>query len=138
MAEEVKHDTKITGAPLAVIDTSDDTHGQGTITDNADDLQRHLGNRQIQLIAIGGSIGTALFISIGGALNSGGPLGILIAYTGYSCVIALVSNAMAEMACFMPVSGGFVRLAGHWVDDALGMCSTLTSAPWARLDLTIL
>ena len=41
----------------------------GTVTDNSDDLQRHLGNRQIQLIAIGGSIGTALFVSIGGALT---------------------------------------------------------------------
>ncbi|KZM28737.1 uncharacterized protein EKO05_0000892 [Ascochyta rabiei] len=92
----------------------------GTVTDNSDDLQRHLGNRQIQLIAIGGSIGTALFVSIGGALNKGGPLGLLLAYAGYSCVIALVNNAMAEMATYMPVSGGFIRMAGHWVDDALG------------------
>jgi len=92
----------------------------GTVTDNADDLQRHLGNRQIQLIAIGGSIGTALFVSIGGALNKGGPLGMLLAYTGYSCVIALVNNAMAEMATYMPVSGGFIRMAGKWVDEAFG------------------
>jgi len=34
----------------------------GEVHDNHDDLQRHLGNRQIQLIAIGGSIGTALFV----------------------------------------------------------------------------
>jgi amino acid transporter len=99
---------------------SDHDVQQGTYTDNSDDLQRHLGNRQIQLIAIGGSIGTALFVSVGGALNSGGPLGMLLAYTGYSCIIALVNNAMAEMASFMPVSGGFIRMAGHWVDDALG------------------
>lgn len=92
----------------------------GTVTDNADDLQRHLGNRQIQLIAIGGSIGTALFVSIGGALNKGGPLGMLIAYSGYCCVIALVNNAMAEMATYMPVSGGFIRMAGKWVDEAFG------------------
>jgi amino acid transporter len=92
----------------------------GTVTDNSDDLQRHLGNRQIQLIAIGGSIGTALFVSIGGALNKGGPLGLLLAYSGYSCVIALVNNAMAEMATYMPVSGGFIRMAGHWVDEAFG------------------
>jgi amino acid transporter len=87
----------------------------GTMTDNSDDLQRHLGNRQIQLIAIGGSIGTALFVSIGGALNKGGPLGLLLAYAGYSCIIALVNNAMAEMASFMPVSGGFIR-----IDESLG------------------
>lgn len=35
---------------------------EGEITYNVDHLQRHLGNRQIQLIAIGGSIGTALFV----------------------------------------------------------------------------
>jgi amino acid transporter len=99
--------------------TGDDVQ-QGTMTDNSDDLQRHLGNRQIQLIAIGGSIGTALFVSIGGALNKGGPLGLLLAYAGYSCIIALVNNAMAEMASFMPVSGGFIRMAGHWVDESLG------------------
>jgi len=98
---------------------SDDIQ-HGTVTDNSDDLQRHLGNRQIQLIAIGGSIGTALFVSIGGALNKGGPLGLLLAYTGYSCIIALVNNCMAEMASFMPISGGFIRMAGHWVDEALG------------------
>jgi amino acid transporter len=92
----------------------------GTFTDNADDLQRHLGNRQIQLIAIGGSIGTALFVSVGGSLFNGGPLGMLIAYSGYCVIIALVNNAMAEMASFMPVSGGFIRMAGHWVDDSLG------------------
>ncbi|EAT87071.1 hypothetical protein HBI56_140250 [Parastagonospora nodorum] len=99
---------------------SDHDVQQGSYTDNSDDLQRHLGNRQIQLIAIGGSIGTALFVSVGGALNKGGPLGMLIAYSGYCCIIALVNNAMAEMATFMPVSGGFIRMAGHWVDEAFG------------------
>ncbi|KAF2676912.1 general amino acid permease-like protein AGP2 [Lentithecium fluviatile CBS 122367] len=93
---------------------------RGEIHDNSDDLQRHLGNRQIQLIAIGGSIGTALFVSVGGALNKAGPLGILLAYTFYSCIMALVNNSMAEMATFMPVTGGFIRMAGHWVDEALG------------------
>ena len=37
----------------------------GEVVENADQLHRQLGNRQIQLIAIGGSIGTAIFVSIG-------------------------------------------------------------------------
>ena len=37
----------------------------GEVVENTDQLHRQLGNRQIQLIAIGGSIGTALFVSIG-------------------------------------------------------------------------
>ena len=92
----------------------------GEVTDNADNLRRRLGNREIQLIAIGGSIGTALFVSIGGALNKGGPLGMLLAYTLYSCIVGLVNNCIAEMSIFMPVSGGFIRLASQWVDSALG------------------
>jgi len=114
-----KEEKKYSGEFVRETNSGDDIQ-HGTVTDNADDLQRHLGNRQIQLIAIGGSIGTALFVSIGGALNKGGPLGLLIAYTGYSCIIALVNNAMAEMASYMPVSGGFIRLAGKWVDESFG------------------
>jgi yeast amino acid transporter len=101
--------------------SNDILHGE--VTDNADDLQRHLGNRQIQLIAIGGSIGTALFVSIGGALNKGGPGGLFLAYSLYSCLLGLVNNCMAEMAVHMPVTGGFIRMAGKWVDDALGFAA---------------
>ena len=93
---------------------------QGLILENADLLHRKLGNRQIQLIAIGGSIGTALFVSIGGALADGGPGSLFLAYFLYSCLLALINNCVAEMTCLMPVSGGFIRLAGKWVDDAFG------------------
>ncbi|KAM0716378.1 hypothetical protein Q7P37_007823 [Cladosporium fusiforme] len=95
-------------------------YDDGEISENADHLQRRLSNRQIQLIAIGGSIGTALFVSIGGALHSGGPGSLFIAYIMYSCMLALVNNAIAEMTILYPVSGGFIRLAGHFVDDAFG------------------
>jgi amino acid transporter len=116
---------KVSGEFVREAYPSDNEHDiqTGSFTDNSDDLQRHLGNRQIQLIAIGGSIGTALFVSVGGALHSGGPLSLLIAYTGYCCIMGLVNNAMAEMATFMPVSGGFVRMAGHWVDEAFGFAA---------------
>lgn len=93
---------------------------QGLVADNADQLQRRLGNRQIQLIAIGGSIGTALFVSIGGGLSHGGPGSLFLAYTIYSVMLGLVNNCMAEMAILQPVSGGFIRMAGKWVDDAFG------------------
>lgn len=93
---------------------------EGLVSDNADQLQRHLANRQIQLIAIGGSIGTALFVSIGTGLYNGGPANLLLAFFFESCVLAMVNNSVAEMNTAFPVSGGFIRLAGHFVDDALG------------------
>ncbi|KAI1852700.1 hypothetical protein JX266_002241 [Neoarthrinium moseri] len=93
---------------------------QAGISDNADQLQRRLDNRQIQLIAIGGSIGTALFVSIGTGLMQGGPGSLFIAYSLYACLLGTVNNCMAEMATLHPVSGGFIRMAGKWVDEALG------------------
>lgn len=87
------------------------------ITDNVDGLHRKLSNRQIQWIAIGGSIGTALFVTIAWGLIEGGPGSLFIAFTIYSCMLALVNSTIAECTVYMPVSGGFVRLASHWVDD---------------------
>lgn len=83
-------------------------------------LKRSLGNRQIQLIAIGGSIGTATFVTIGAGLAQAGPAGLLLAYMVQCSFIALANNSMAEMAVFMPVSSAFIRMAGHWVDPAFG------------------
>ncbi|KAK9769595.1 hypothetical protein SCAR479_13714 [Seiridium cardinale] len=110
-------DEKAVGA-----DNAGDTLREGSVPvrGNADQLQRHLGNRQIQLIAIGGTIGTALFVSIGGGLMEGGPASLLIAFTLYSCLLGLVNNCIAEMTVYMPVSGSFVRMAGKWVDEAFG------------------
>jgi amino acid transporter len=93
---------------------------EGFVSDNADALHRNLANRQIQLIAIGGSIGTALFVSIGSGLYHGGAGSLLIAFLTQSVVLAMVNNCIAEMSTAYPVSGGFIRLAGKWVDEALG------------------
>ncbi|KAJ5627228.1 hypothetical protein N7528_004655 [Penicillium herquei] len=91
------------------------------ITDYApSQLLRRLDNRQIQSMAVGGSVGTALFVSIGGGLAKSGPLGLLLGYSIYSIILACVNNGLAEMTIMYPVPGGFIRLAGRWVDDAFG------------------
>ncbi|KNG87602.1 hypothetical protein ANOM_005437 [Aspergillus nomiae NRRL 13137] len=89
------------------------------VTDN-DQLQRRLENRQIQIMGVGGAIGTALFISIGGGLAKSGPLSLLLGYSIYCLILACVNNCLAEMTVLYPVPGGFIRLAGKWVDDAFG------------------
>lgn len=67
-------------------------------------LQRRLGPRQIQLVAIGGSIGTGLY--------KGGPASLLLAFIIESCMVSMLNNCLAEMTTYMPVSGGFIRQAG--------------------------
>ncbi|KAL4798391.1 amino acid permease/ SLC12A domain-containing protein [Aspergillus venezuelensis] len=104
-------------APSILADTPDTTTSNGT---EYNGLHRRLENRQIQLIAIGGSIGTALFVSIGEGLSQGGPGNLLLAYAIYSFMLSLVNNGIAEMTIYMPISGSFIRLAGKWVDEAFG------------------
>ncbi|EGX97141.1 amino acid transporter, putative [Cordyceps militaris CM01] len=86
----------------------------------AGELHREMSIRTIFMLGIGGGIGTALFVSIGGALNTAGPANLLLGFLVYSMVLANINNSMAEMTTYMPISGSFIRLAGHWVDDALG------------------
>ncbi|KAL4930321.1 amino acid permease/ SLC12A domain-containing protein [Aspergillus undulatus] len=69
---------------------------------------------------MGGSIGTALFINIGGGLAKGGPLSLLLGFTFYSLILSCVNNCIAEMTVLHPAPGGFIRMAGKWVDDAFG------------------
>ncbi|KAL4895511.1 amino acid permease/ SLC12A domain-containing protein [Aspergillus ambiguus] len=92
-----------------------------TIADKScNGLQRKLDNRQIQLVAVGTSIGTVLFVNIGHALEKAGPGSLLLAFIIQSTMLSTVNNCMAEMATYMPITGGFVRMAGKWVDDAFG------------------
>lgn len=116
----LKHGEKVGEYVASDPITRYDSHEEGEIIENTDHLHRRLGNRQIQLMAIGGTIGTALFVSIGSGLYKGGPGSLFLAYTIYACFLGLVNNCIAEMTTAYPVSGGFIRLAGHFVDDAFG------------------
>ncbi|KAL1596585.1 hypothetical protein SLS60_009233 [Paraconiothyrium brasiliense] len=99
---------------------TDDAAEYAQATDVVEGLHRRLSNRQIQWIAIGGSIGTALFVSIAWGLVEGGPGSLFIAFAIYCSILALANNCMAEMAVFMPVVGGWVRMGSKWVDEAYG------------------
>ena len=59
-------------------------------------LQRRLTNRHIQLIAIGGAIGTGLFMGSGKAISATGP-GVLIVYAIIGGVLFLVMRALGEV-----------------------------------------
>ncbi|KAI8291619.1 hypothetical protein K4K60_000895 [Colletotrichum sp. SAR11_57] len=83
-------------------------------------LRRHLSPRQVQFFAIGGSIGTALFISIGFGLLHGGAGSLLLAFIIQGIMMTFVTNAIAEMTIFMPVSAAFIQHGGAWVDQAWG------------------
>ncbi|GAQ46333.1 hypothetical protein AtubIFM57143_000873 [Aspergillus tubingensis] len=93
-------------------------------------LARKLSPRQVQMIAIGGTIGTGLYLGTGEALATGGPASILLAYTICGGIVFLTMLSLGEMVAFMPVAGSFCTFSGRFVDDALGFA--LTWNYWAN------
>ncbi|CAF3613987.1 hypothetical protein SNK03_003788 [Fusarium graminearum] len=90
----------------------------------SDLLSRSLSARQVQMIAIGGTIGTGLFLGTGKSLATGGPASILIAYAIVGGIVFTTMLALGEMAAFIPVAGSFCTFAGRFVDDAFGFALT--------------
>ncbi|KAJ7444891.1 general amino acid permease AGP2 [Mycena latifolia] len=88
-----------------------------------DQTRRKLKGRHIQLIGIGGTIGTALFVQIGSALTKGGPGSLFLAFTLWSTFILAVNNCLSEMVTWIPIASPFVRFADNFVDPALGFCA---------------
>lgn len=83
-------------------------------------LERQLHSRHLQFIAIGGTIGTGLFLGTGQALSSAGPVSLLIAFIFMGSVVFSVMTALGEMAAYMPVAGAFTAYATRFVDPTLG------------------
>ncbi|CEJ82452.1 Putative Amino acid transporter [[Torrubiella] hemipterigena] len=95
---------------------------EGTMS--ADRLRRSLSARQVQMIAIGGTIGTGLFLGTGKSLVTGGPASMLICYFIVGVIVFITMLSLGEMAAFMPIAGSFCTYAGRFVDDAFGFALT--------------
>ncbi|KXG47649.1 Amino acid permease [Penicillium griseofulvum] len=83
-------------------------------------LQRRLKGRHLQMIAIGGSIGTGLFVGSGSVLAVGGPASVLIAYILIGAMLYCTVHALGEMAVLFPVAGSFATYSTRFVDPAWG------------------
>lgn len=70
-------------------------------------LIRTLKGRHLQMIAIGGSIGTGLFVGSGKALSHGGPASLVIAFSLIGIMMYCTVQALGEMAVSFPVAGSF-------------------------------
>ncbi|EDO18250.1 hypothetical protein Kpol_543p79 [Vanderwaltozyma polyspora DSM 70294] len=83
-------------------------------------LQHKLKSRHLQMIAIGGAIGTGLFVGSGRALRTAGPAGILIGWSITGTMIFTMVMALGELAVMFPVSGGFTTYATRFIDESFG------------------
>jgi amino acid transporter len=77
----------------------------GETVDENEQLRRGLKSRHVQLIALGGCIGTGLFVGSGAILSNSGPASLLLAYIIMSSIIWTVMNALGEMTTYLPLHG---------------------------------
>jgi hypothetical protein len=68
-------------------------------------LQRRLSARQVQMIAIAGTLGTGIFLGTGRSLASGGPASMLICYLIVGFIVYVTLLLLGEMATQYPVAG---------------------------------
>lgn len=83
-------------------------------------LARELKGRHLQMIAIGGSIGTGLFVASGKVLYLGGPASVLLAYTFIGAMLYCTVQALGELAVVFPVAGSFSAYSTRFLDPAWG------------------
>ncbi|MEX3996019.1 amino acid permease [Paraburkholderia sp. EG286A] len=83
-------------------------------------LHRSLQARHLRMIAIGGSIGTGLFVATGASISQAGPGGAILSYMVIGLMVYFLMTSLGEMAAFMPVSGSFAAYGAKFVDEGFG------------------
>jgi L-asparagine transporter-like permease len=98
------------------------TEHSGSLLDRQGGLQRQLSPRQMAMMALGGAIGTGLFLGSGVSVQLAGP-GVILSYAFGTLIALLLMYALAEMAVAHPVAG------------SLGVYAEMYVNPWAGFTL---
>lgn len=91
-----------------------------TKTTEAPGLRRELKARHLTMIAIGGSIGTGLFVASGATISQAGPGGALLSYMLIGLMVYFLMTSLGELAAYMPVSGSFATYGQNYVEEGFG------------------
>ncbi|SFL91397.1 amino acid permease [Pelosinus propionicus] len=94
--------------------------GEKTGVGGKEELKRSLKARHMNMIALGGAIGTGLFLASGASVSTAGPGGALVAYGVIGIMVYFLMTSLGEMATYLPVPGSFGTYAARFVDPALG------------------
>jgi L-asparagine transporter-like permease len=90
-----------------------------TIVQREGGLKKTLSAAKLSMIAIGGAIGTGLFLGSGFAINTAGP-GVLISYTIGALIGLLLMGCLAEMTIAHPTTGSFGAYAEYYIGPLAG------------------
>lgn len=88
-----------------------------------ENLNRSLGARTINLICLGGVIGTGIFLGMGKMLLNAGPLGLLLNYLIMGSMIYFMMLSLGEMSVQYPISGSFAVYTKRFGSDSLAFAT---------------
>lgn len=109
---------------------------ENNVYDTANDskLNKDLSVRHLLTLAVGGAIGTGLFVNSGASLNTGGPASLIVAWVIVSTCLFTIVNALGELAAVFPVVGGFNVYITRFVEPSFGFAVNINYlAQWAVL-----
>ena len=104
------------------------------IIDRERGLRRSLSARRMSMIAIGGAIGTGLFLGSGFAISLAGPA-VLVSYLIGALIALLLMGCLAEMTVAHPTSGSFGAYAEHYLGPLAGY--QVRYAYWTSIVLVV-
>lgn len=89
------------------------------IVENQDGTMRALSNRHVQMIAIGGTIGTGLFLGSGSTISKTGP-SIMLVYLTLGLFFFFMMRAIGEMFYSDPSQHTFVSFISRYLGPTVG------------------
>jgi L-asparagine transporter-like permease len=108
--------------------------GFGAIVERERGLKRTLGAGRLAMIAIGGAIGTGLFLGSGFAISLAGPA-VLVSYAVGALIALLLMGCLAEMTVAHPTTGSFGAYADYYLGPLAGFL--VRYAYWACIVLAV-
>ncbi|WP_426663789.1 amino acid permease [Rhodanobacter aciditrophus] len=111
-----------------------DLRGFEVIAEREKGLRRSLTTTQLSMIAIGGAIGTGLFLGSGFAISFAGP-SVLVSYAIGALIALLLMGCLAEMTVAHPTSGSFGAYAEHYIGPWAGFM--VRYAYWSSIVIAV-
>ncbi len=83
-------------------------------------LEQQLESRHVNMIALGGAIGTGIFLTSGYAVAIGGPGSALLAYVIMAIIVYFLMTSLGEMSTYQPTAGTFCEYSNQYVGRSFG------------------
>ncbi|CAR21442.1 histidine permease [Lachancea thermotolerans CBS 6340] len=122
----------MSGSETKALENLDSTSQE--VEDQDARYNKDLSVRHLLTLAVGGAIGTGLFVNSGAALTTGGPGSLVIDWVIISTCLFTIVNALGELSSTFPVVGGFNVYISRFVEPSFGFAVNLNYlAQWAVL-----